>query len=401
MRVGIIGGKLQGVEATYLALKAGWEVALFDKHSAPPAKDLCHTFYQLDVTREKEFIQDCEGIGLIIPALENQEALESLSRSAEKHDIPFAHDPSSYAISSSKIKSDKLFSDLGLPLPRPWPGAQYPLVAKPSGASGSTGVRRINTEAEFLAFRGSTTDFQDWVIQEFLEGPSFSLEVLGSSEGYQTFQVTDLEMDDRYDCKRVLAPTVLRESQIKEFEETALTIARGLSLRGIMDVEVIVHDGRLKVLEIDARLPSQTPTVVYLSTGINLVKLLGDLHAGNADMRPLPDGYAKQNLVQDSRLRGVIYEHIHVSPGRLEVSGEHIMSEAGPLHFHQDFFGADEAISDYEPGRPDWVATLIIVDETREKAWAKRNRVIDQIKRACSIHTYLDPSPAGVKSHRA
>ena len=72
-----------------------------------------------------------------------------------------------------------------------------------------------------------------------------------------------------------------------------------------------------------------------------------------------------------SRPRGVIYEHIHVSPGRLEVSGEHIMSEAGPLHFHQDFFGADEAISNYEPGRPDWVATLILVDETREKAWAK------------------------------
>jgi 3-methylornithine--L-lysine ligase len=401
MQVAIIGGKLQGVEATYLALKAGWEIALFDRNPAPPAKGLCHTFHQLDVTREKEFIKHCEGIELIIPSLENQEALNSLSRSANKLDIPLAHDPSSYAISSSKIKSDKLFSDLGLPLPLPWPGAQYPLVAKPSGASGSAGVRRIDTETEFLAFRSSGTDFQNWVIQEFLEGPSFSLEVLGSSERYQTFQVTDLEMDDRYDCKRVLAPTVLRESQIKEFEQTALTIARGLNLRGIMDVEVIVHDGRLKVLEIDARLPSQTPTVVYLSTGINLVKLLGDLYAGKADMGPLPDGYAKQNLAQDSRLRGVIYEHIHVSPGRLEVSGEHIMSEAGPLHLHQDFFGADEAISNYEPGRPDWVATLIIVDETRENTWVKGNRVKEQIKKACSVHTVLDPSPAGVRPHRA
>jgi len=77
------------------------------------------------------------------------------------------------------------------------------------------------------------------------------------------------------------------------------------------------------------------------------------------------------------------------------------MSETCPLHLHQDFFGADEAISNYEPGKVDWMATLINVDETREKAWAKRNRVIEQIKRACSIHTVLDPLPTGAKSHRA
>jgi len=401
MRVGIIGGKLQGVEASYLALKADWEVVLFDKHPAPPAKGLCTTFHHADVTREKEFIRHCEAIELIIPALENQEALASLSRSAGGLNIPLVHDPSSYAVSSSKIRSDRLFSDLGLLLPLPGPRAGYPLVAKPSGASGSAGVRRINTEAEFLAFRSSTADSQDWVIQEFLEGPSFSLEVLGSGQGYQTFQVTDLEMDNQYDCKRVLAPTVLRKSQIKEFEETALTVAQGLNLRGIMDVEVILHDGRLKVLEIDARLPSQTPTVVYLSTGINLIELLKEICAVNASMRCLPDGYPGQEPTPHSPPRGVIYEHIHVSPGRLEVSGEHVVSEAGPLQLLQGFFDADEAISNFEPGRPDWVATLIHVDETREKAWAKRNQVIEQIKRACSIHTVLDPSPPGGTSHRA
>jgi pyrrolysine biosynthesis protein PylC len=266
-----------------------------------------------------------------------------------------------------------------------------PLVAKPSGASGSAGVRRINTETEFMVFRSSTADLQDWVIQEFLEGPSFSLEVLGFPEGAQTFQVTDLEMDTRYDCKRVLAPTVLQKSQVKEFEETALTIARRLDLRGIMDVEVILHNGRLKVLEIDARLPSQTPTVVYLSTGINLIESMRDVFTCSPQRRGRP--------AIDPR--GVVYEHIHVSAGRLKVSGEHVMSEAGPLHLHQDFFGADEAICNYEPGRPDWVATVITVDETREKAWEKRNHAIEQIKRVCSIQAVLDPSPTEATPHGA
>ena len=41
-------------------------------------------------------------------------------------------------------------------------------------------------------------------------------------------------------------------------------------------MEVILHRGELKVLEIDARLPSQTPTVVFHSTGVNLVEVLGN-----------------------------------------------------------------------------------------------------------------------------
>ena len=37
VRVGVVGGKLQGVEATYLARKAGWEVVVIDQDPNPPA----------------------------------------------------------------------------------------------------------------------------------------------------------------------------------------------------------------------------------------------------------------------------------------------------------------------------------------------------------------------------
>ena len=91
--------------------------------------------------------------------------------------------------------------------------------------------------------------------------------------------------------------------------------------------------------------------------------------------------------------RGVVYEHIRVSQGRLEVSGEHIMTGAGPLSLYHDFFGADEAISNYQPGNPNWIATLISTGLSREEAWQKRGYVIDEIKKHCSVDTYLDPSP--------
>jgi pyrrolysine biosynthesis protein PylC len=388
MQVCVIGGKLQGMEATYLAHKAGWEVLLVDKNPSPPAKGLCDRFYQVDVTDANEFLPFCRDAQLLIPALENQKALDALQHLAQKHALPLAYDPLAYGISSSKLKSDRLFMDLALPVPHPWPKGKFPLIVKPSGSSGSEGIRRMGSPEELESFRLSQGTLDGWIAQEFLEGPSFSLEVLGFPEEHQTLQVTDLEMDASYDCKRVLAPTALGEGEIKQFEEITLTISKALNLRGIMDVEVILHDGQLKLLEIDARLPSQTPTAVYLSTGINMVELLSGLFSG----------HSKPKFSSPSSPRGVVYEHLKASPGRLEVSGEHIMANSGPLQLWENFFGADEAITNYEPHRAEWVATLFVTAESRKKAWKKRCGVIEQIRTSCSLLTYLDPSPANSPS---
>jgi len=40
MIVAVVGGKLQGIEATYLAHKAGWDVLLIDTNPAVPASGL-------------------------------------------------------------------------------------------------------------------------------------------------------------------------------------------------------------------------------------------------------------------------------------------------------------------------------------------------------------------------
>jgi len=299
--------------------------------------------------------------------------------------LPFAHDPDAYGISSSKIKSNQLFSLMGIPRPRPWP-CGFPVIAKPSEASGSEGVRRISHPQEIQPLIGHS----DWIIEEFLDGPSFSIEVMGLPGNYQTLQVTDLQMDAHYDCKRVTAPSTLQPEQVKEFEEIALAISKKLRLKGIMDVEVILHDRTLKILEIDARLPSQTPTVVYLSTGVNMVERLGALFG-----QELRHSSSSPSLPACPP-RGVVYEHIRVSQGRLEVSGEHIMVGAGPLSICSDFFGADEAISNYKPEKSNWVATLISTGVNKEEAWQKRDHAIDEIKRHCSVNSYLDPSPVPI-----
>jgi len=382
MRVAIVGGKLQGVEAVYLSKKAGWEVILVDENSEVPAAELCDQFYSLDVTKVVEWIPFLRGIDLIIPAMENQEALDCLVRTANYAGVPIVFDADAYEISSSKIRSNELFAETGVPAPIPWPECGFPIIVKPSDGSGSEGVIKLNNSSEFQDILAEQ-DLTHWVIEQYLEGPSYSLEVIGFSGVYKVLQITELHMDETYDCKRVVGSAILTDKLIQQFEQIGLSLARSLKLNGIMDIETILHQGQLKVLEIDARLPSQTPIAVYHATGINMLEILGEAFLKGKPWQAF-DVVEKQ---------GVIYEHIHVRGDYLEISGEHIIANVGPLHLYPDFFGADEAISNYSPGKTEWVATLIITAEDCQAAWDKRCIVVQAIRKEFGIKHYNDWYP--------
>jgi pyrrolysine biosynthesis protein PylC len=313
--------------------------------------------------------------------LENPDALACLERWSLNSEIPFVFDPGAYSISSSKVKSDQLFAQIGVPTPLPWPGCGFPALAKPSLGSGSQNVRVFHNSENLHAHQNESTE--EWVLQEFVPGPSYSIEVVGRPGNYVPLQVTDLQMDENYDCKRVLAPTDLTPRLISEFEKISRSIAATMALKGLMDVEVILHDHTLKVLEVDARLPSQTPTAVFWSTGINILEMLADLFLNNT----IP-GRGDRDAPM-----GVVYEHIKVTPNRLEVAGEHLISGADALQIRKDFFGANEAITNYRPHRQEWVATLIISEETREMAWQRRNRVISDLRQHFELEIYQDLAP--------
>jgi pyrrolysine biosynthesis protein PylC len=379
--VAVVGGNLQGVEAAYLAKKAGWEVTVIDRKAVVPAAGLGDRFSQVNITTEKDLERSLEGVDLVIPALENDDALACMERWSQNSEIPFAFDPPAYSISSSKLKSDQLFARIDVPTPLPWPKCGFPVLAKPSMGSGSQKVKVFNDSKNLQAYLNESVD--EWVVQEYVAGPSYSLEVVGLPGKYLPLQITDLQMDEAYDCKRVLAPTELTPALISEFERISLSIAEAMVLKGLMDVEVILHDQTLKVLEVDARLPSQTPTAVFWSTGINVLEMLADLFLtrGNLNKRDL------------NSPMGVVYEHIKVTANGLEVAGEHMMSGTDALQIRENFFGANEAITNYRPHRQEWVATLIISEKTREMTWERRNRVISDIRQHFNLDVYQDLNP--------
>lgn len=391
MRVAIIGGKLQGVEAAYLARKAGWQTVLIDRAGEPPAAGLCHEFFCSDICTDAAVQDLLTGVDLIIPALENHAALAALKELEKAVDCPVAFDFSANSLSSLKSRSHDLFAELGLDMPLPYPYCGFPMLVKPDSSSGSKGVTILADEGECETFFGIKGLAEGWVGQQFVSGPSYSLEVIGRDGSYITPQVTELHMDQWFDCKAVTAPARISAGLSDKLRRISLKIAEALDLNGIMDVEVIAQDDRLYLLEIDARLPSQTPIAVYWSSGINMLEKLADAYlAGTCSLSENPPEEACVRL-----------EHISVDSGVLTLAGEHLMAGSGPVHIEKRFFGVREAITDFRPGKERWCATLIHTGSTLEELQARRMIVLAAIRAGCGIERVVDSTSGMNSSERA
>ncbi len=368
MLIAVVGGKLQGVEAVYLAQKAGWETVVIDKNPHALATQLCSRFIEFEFSIEYPIPPSCPEVDIILPALEDIDVLTAIKIWAQKENTPFIFDLDAYKISNSKLASNAIFKKMNLLVPLSWPVCSFPVVVKPDQASGSMGVEVLQDEKALNSKISTEHLKKNLVIQEYIEGPSFSIEIIGQPGNYQVLEITDLYMDKTYDCKRVTAPTQLGLYQTSRFKKMALAIAKKIHFTGIMDVEVVLNNNELKLLEIDVRLPSQTPVTVYWSTGINMVEMLGNLFTGKNVKKIVPECG-----------RFVALEHIRVSNAGLEICGEHIMTWDGPLTLRHDFFGAKEALTSFVPGKKLWVATMIYTGDTHGDVSANRHNSFKKI----------------------
>ncbi len=381
MRIAVVGGRLQGLEALYLAKQAGFKTLLIDKDPIAPAKTLADEFRCLDFPIQRDAANELlSSSDLILPATENPTTLRSLENTAHQSGIPIALDLEAFFISSSKAKTNELLSKADIPIPESWPECGFPVIMKPSNLSGSAGVLKVENQTRLQKER--TDSKGEWVIQEYLEGPSYSLEVIADKNKAVCLQVTELAFDPGYDCKRVLAGPTIGRDLVDDFCELGKRIASAIPVTGIFDIEVISTSEGMKVLEIDARLPSQTPSAVYHSSGINMVGLLADFWV---------NGRLPEEQPPSTKNKAVIYEHLRLKHGALEICGEHIMADAQNLKLYRDWFSADAAISNVKGATDDWVATTIYVEDSETLVWDKRDRAIHEMKNAFRVQRFLDP----------
>ncbi|MEL4305891.1 3-methylornithine--L-lysine ligase PylC [Methanococcoides sp. LMO-2] len=349
----LIGGKLQGFEVSYLARKAGMDVVLIDRNRKPLIRNVVDEFHCFDITQDPDrFIDISKDVDAIIPVNENIGTLDFIRDISTKLECPVLFDFDAYHISMDKKRSKEYFVSIGVPTPDDKP-SQPPYFIKPPCESSSIGTKIIYDDSELEGLDPSM------MIEEYLEGDVVSLEIIGDGEHFAVVKETKVHIDDTYDC-HMITPV----DHDPEFRNISYALAANLNLKGIMDVEAIASERGLKVLEIDARFPSQTPTAVYHSSGINLVEMLMKaFNEGIDEIERAPEkGYC-------------IFEHLLLKDGELVSVGEHVLSMGDSY----DIYHEEDGLEIFRSEGKDTVFTLISKGIDEDATQMARNRGIAHI----------------------
>lgn len=383
MRLAIVGGALQGMEAVYLARKAGIETVVIDRRPDAPALSLCDEPIVLDPTEDPVSAEDVfMGCDAVIPACEELDLLRCLDGMLKGSEVPLLFDMRSYETSCSKNRSNEIMGSVGVPLPGKWPECGYPVVVKPSSQSGSLGVSVAFNREELDRGLDAVRSLNDEpVIQEFVHGKSVSIEVIGDGASARSFVTTEVVLDTNYDCKMVRCnPDILSPEDDGLFGRIGRDVAEAMGLSALMDVEAILTPKGLRVLEIDARIPSQTPAAIQAATGVNLLEELFFTSLGKETGRVRGNGSS-------------VYRHVVMKDGVLRACGEKEFGHVRNPRFVKGLFGSDDAITDYEPGRKEWRATFITSGRSEEEVDRRCASGIERILDECSVERFIDGSP--------
>ena len=386
LKMCIAGGALQGMEAVYLAGRAGYETFVIDRREDAPAFSLADGYLCCDICedpdRAAEAICDCD---VVMPANESVECLEMLAHICDRCGKPFLFDPDAYRISCSKERSNELMAEIGVPIPIPWPGCGFPMVVKPSSMSGSVGVTVARNENERARGLSAVERLGDAPVQqEYVSGKNVSIEVIGDGTSARSFITTEVVLDEHYDCKQVVCePCILPPDLEIQFGEIGKSIAERIDLRGLMDVEAVDTERGLRVLEIDARIPSQTPAAIEAATGVNLLEELVCTFTGMTHEHHDGPGCA-------------VYEHFVISDGVIRTCGEKEFAHVDRPYFERDFFGADKAITDFGRHPGTWRVTIINSGTTMQEVLHKRRLFITGVMQELGLDEFIDRSPEAI-----
>lgn len=179
-------------------------------------------------------------------------------------------------------------------------------ILKPSRNSGSRGVAKIysdTNESEFAkSFERAKEESRDKtvILEQFIEGPEFSVEIIVWNNQVNVLQVTDKKTTDAPHFVELghNQPSLFPEHIVEAVKQAAIMGVKALEVDNCAcHAEVKVQDGQAYIIEIGARLGGDfiSTELTHLSTGIDMVGAAVDVAFGiEPDLKPMakPQGVA-------------------------------------------------------------------------------------------------------------
>ena len=296
--------KLAVIGASYLqqplvekAKEMGLEVHCFAWEDGAVCKDIADHFYPISIIEKEEILSICQQIGINgICTIASDVAAPTVAYIAERMGL-VGNSYESAVRANNKYLMRESFSKAEVPCPKYMVATpdtlktpsvldglrefQYPIIIKPSDRSGSLGVSKICTPAEYYPAinQAMKVSFRhEAMIEEFIDGREISVEFISYQGHHYPLQITDkvttgaphfveLEHHQPSSLSKDMYETIY---SITEKALNALGITNGASHSEYK----ITPKGRIAIMEIGARMGGDFigSDLVRLSTGYDFLK---------------------------------------------------------------------------------------------------------------------------------
>jgi carbamoyl-phosphate synthase large subunit len=163
-----------------------------------------------------------------------------------------------------KFKTYEFFKKNGFPTPETWLGVpaspRYPILMKPRIGRGSKGIRIIQNELEFEAYKGS----DGYIYQEVITGKEFTVDTLSDADGKVLAAVPRVRMEIKNGVSYKG-----RTVKNKIVEETSIKICEAVKLTGPACIQcILTAEGTPYFFEINPRIGSAV--ILTIQAGVNI-----------------------------------------------------------------------------------------------------------------------------------
>lgn len=291
-RLIVMGAAIEQVPGIKKAKEMGYEVAVIDynpKAVGIPFADKFYNVSTIDPEGVLKAAKDFHTDGFL--TLATDLPMRAVAYASEKLSIP-GISPHTALLATDKglmIKALKAHN-----VESPWyyiidsleqlrevgKSIKYPCIMKPTDNAASRGVALIHNYEELLGsydYSKEQSHSGQVIIEEYMQGPEVSAEVLTYQGMPHVLQITDKMTSGAPHFVEVghNQPSQLNKEIQEKIRDVAIRAVKALGIEnGPAHVEIIVTKAGPKIVELGARLGGDciTSHLVYLSTGIDMVK---------------------------------------------------------------------------------------------------------------------------------
>lgn len=287
-RLLILGGADFQIPFIKKAKDKGLYVGVVDINADAPGKEYADYFFQASVKDKEEILSiakafqpDGVTVGMVdiavpacayvatelgLPGMDMETAVRSTNkfemiRAFEENHVPH---PAFQYLNHEDIGKAKI-------------QVEYPLIVKPVDMAGSRGIFLVNNDVEMeAALEGSSKsgDSGNLLIEEYMDGPEVSVELVVKNGTPHVIQITDKTTSGAPHFAETghLQPSQLPEHTLQQIAEVARGAAKALQLKNSLGhAEIKVTSKGPKMVEIGARAGGDSigEQLIELSSGVS------------------------------------------------------------------------------------------------------------------------------------